>query len=213
MRPLHVVGRSRDGQQLLLATAAAGRAAYALPIDGRLERVLKGLDPDHVSDAADAETVSPRQIQALLRSGCAVEEVAAQLRVPVSRVDRYAGPVLSERARMLATIQAAAVERPRHGLSPTPLGDAVATHLGGLSHVRPGSVTWTALRADSGVWLARLDVIVRGRPRRAEWRLGVAGRLTPLSTWAAELGFPTAGPGRPAAARSAGKGGRRPPVG
>lgn len=195
MRPLHVVGRSRDGQQLLLATAAGGRAAYALPIDGRLERVLKGLDPDHVSDATDAETVSPRQIQALLRSGCDVAEVAAQLRVPVSRVDRYAGPVLSERSRMLGTIQSAAVERPRLGLSPTALGDAVAAHLDGLAHVRPGSVSWTAMRADSGEWLARLDVVIRGRPRRAEWRLGAAGRLTPLSAWAAELGFPTPTPG------------------
>ncbi len=160
MRNLYVVGRSRDGQSLLLATTPAGRPGYTLAADARLQRVLRGLDPD---PEVATETPSPREIQALLRAGASVPEVARQLRVPLARVERYAGPVLSERSQMLERIQAAHLQRPRRGLSSAPLGAAVACQLARTAHLRADSVSWSAYRRADGAWVGRLDLVAPGR--------------------------------------------------
>ncbi|MHB8341178.1 MAG: septation protein SepH [Mycobacteriales bacterium] len=208
VRHLHVVGRSRDGQHLLLAADPEGRGTYAVLLDARLERVVRGLDPD---EDALSETVSPKEIQARLRAGASPEEVARDTGVPLVRVQRYAGPVLSEREQVLDRVRAAVLTRPRRGRSARPLGESVAANLAGTAHVRQETQAWSAYRRQDGQWVARLDVVVRGRARRAEWSFdAVAREVVALDPQAAGLGFvesrsaaaaPTARPARPLAGR------------
>src|SRR6187551_701110 len=105
MRPVRFVALSEDGQALVLADEV-GRL-LALPIDDRVASAThpdRSAGPNTVTIAAvpyDAlNTLSPRDIQARIRSGESADDVARVANVPVDRVLRYAGPVLQERAML-----------------------------------------------------------------------------------------------------------------
>lgn len=186
VRELHVAGLSPDGRQLLLASSDGKAPAYAVALDARFEATLRGEPTD--GEAEVRPTLSPREIQAAVRAGEAVESVAARAGLPVSRVERYAGPVLSERARVLDVL----LEVPqsgRRGLSSLPLGQAVSSALSDLMYVRGETITWTAYRQPEGDWVARLTVVVRGREREAQWSYDAEdGSVHPLDTYASTLG-------------------------
>ncbi|HEX6682511.1 MAG TPA: septation protein SepH, partial [Candidatus Limnocylindrales bacterium] len=106
MRPVRFVALSEDGQALVLADEV-GRL-LSLPID---ERVTTALDPSRAGGSGTVtiaavpydhgnNTLSPRDIQARIRSGESADDVARIAGVPVDRVLRYAGPVLQERAML-----------------------------------------------------------------------------------------------------------------
>jgi hypothetical protein len=125
MRPVRFVALSEDGQALVLADEV-GRL-LALPIDDRVAGVLNEgpAAPGTavaVLSSEHAPSLSPRDIQARIRSGESAEDVARIAGVPVDRVLRYAGPVLQERA-MLA----------QHGIDTE-------------------KISWDAFRKDDGTW-------------------------------------------------------------
>ncbi len=188
VRALHVVTLSADGRALLLGASPDGRPTHSVAVDARLARALRGEAPD--GSAPAAESISPREIQARLRAGASVAEVAAAAGVPVDRVERYAGPVRSEQDEVVRAAQAAALLRPRAGRSALPLGRAVEASLAGLSGVRPETALWSAARSPEGRWTVRLDVVVRGRQRTAQWRWDPARReVSSLDPYATQLGF------------------------
>ncbi len=152
MRPVRFVALSEDGGSFVLADEV-GRL-LALPIDDRLSGVLRpdrapGAAPMATSSAADTEaSLSPRDIQARIRSGESAEDVARIAGVPVDRVLRYAGPVLQERA-MLA--QHARRTRLRNAEKNTTLADVVDGRLG-QHGVDSEKIAWDAYRRDDGTW-------------------------------------------------------------
>ncbi|PWU47210.1 DUF3071 domain-containing protein [Micromonospora sp. S4605] len=152
MRPVRFVALSEDGQALVLADEV-GRL-LALPIDERVAGVLHaepGAPPLTVAPAAAADpapSLSPRDIQARIRSGESAEDVARIAGVPVDRVLRYAGPVLQERA-MLA--QHARRTRLKGAEKPTPLAEVVNGRL--AQHgIDTEKISWDAWRRDDGTW-------------------------------------------------------------
>ena len=186
MRELHAIGLTPDGQHLLLASAPdAARASHRIIVDQRFEAVLRGQRAD---DPASGPALSVKDMQARLRSGATVEEVAAAAGLPASRVERFAGPVRSEREEVLRKVFAAH-QTGRRGRSTVPLGRAVAIALEAVPNVRLDTVDWTAYRKADGVWVAAVSVSARGRVRRAEWSLVDADRaVKPLDAWASSLG-------------------------
>ena len=171
MRQLHVVALSEDGRSVLLAPSKTAKTGtFVLPLDGKLAAALRG-DVPRVGEqsAREAVGVSPKEIQARLRAGESVEQIASSAGVPAARVERFAGPVLSERERIIDEARAAFVNRNRHGVSKLPLGDAVDAALAETSGLRPESVSWTARRLDSGHWLVQLSYVARARTRTASW--------------------------------------------
>ncbi|MEV4493344.1 septation protein SepH [Micromonospora coxensis] len=151
MRPVRFVALSEDGQALVLADEV-GRL-LALPIDDRIASALHaepGAAPLTVVPAAADPTpsLSPRDIQARIRSGESAEDVARIAGVPVDRVLRYAGPVLQERA-MLA--QHARRTRLKGAEKPTPLAEVVNGRL--AQHgIDTEKISWDAYRRDDGTW-------------------------------------------------------------
>jgi hypothetical protein len=152
MRPVRFVALSEDGYAMVLADEV-GRL-LALPIDERLAALLRG------ESGAGAPVVighgpgdvppslSPRDIQARIRSGESAEDVARIAGVPVDRVLRYAGPVLQERA-MLA--QHARRTRLRTSEKGAPLAEVVDGRL--AQHgVDTEKISWDASRRDDGSW-------------------------------------------------------------
>ncbi|GAA0794033.1 septation protein SepH [Spirilliplanes yamanashiensis] len=152
MRPVRFVALSEDGQALVLADEV-GRL-LALPID---ERVSGAMGGDHAGAPASSPTshahdmvpsLSPRDIQARIRSGESAEEVARIAGVPVDRVLRYAGPVLQERA-MLA--QHARRTRLKTSDTGAPLAEVVDSRL--AQHgIDTEKISWDAFRREDGTW-------------------------------------------------------------
>jgi hypothetical protein len=153
MRPVRFVALSEDGQALVLADEV-GRL-LALPLDDRISGALT--HDGHPAPAGTAVAViaadvtpslSPRDIQARIRSGDSAEEVARVAGVPVDRVLRYAGPVLQERA-MLA--QHARRTRLKTSDSGAPLAEVVDSRL--AQHgIDAEKISWDAFRRDDGTW-------------------------------------------------------------
>jgi hypothetical protein len=184
-----VVAVSADGTRLLLGQAADSRPSHELVLDERVARAVRGQPLDD-NTPVTTSALSPKEIQARLRAGASVDDVAKAAGVPVSRVERYAGPVLSERENVLDTIRSATLTRARVGRSGKPLGEAVATNLATTAFTRSGTAEWSAYRRIDGEWVARLEVVVRGRTRRAEWlHDAVSGDAVALDPYAATLGF------------------------
>jgi hypothetical protein len=153
MRPVRFVALSEDGHAFVLADEV-GRL-LALPIDDRISTALHtehdaaGPASAGVVTAPDAEaSLSPRDIQARIRSGASADDVARIAGVPVDRVLRYAGPVLQERA-MLA--QHARRTKLRNAEKPSTLADVVDTRLG-QHGVDADKIAWDAYRRDDGTW-------------------------------------------------------------
>lgn len=202
MRQLHIVGLSADGRQLLLAAdAASGKGSHAVVVDDRLHAALRGQLAE--PDGAARPTLSVREIQARLRAGATVDEVATAAGVPPARVERFAGPVLSERERVLGVARGAH-QTGRGGTSPTTLGAAVTAALAATQHLKPDTVQWSAYRRLDSSWVVRLSLVARGRARCAEWVLDEgAAAVRALDPYAAGLGrgdLPTAAAGRRAGA-------------
>jgi hypothetical protein len=153
MRPVRFVALSEDGQALVLADEV-GRL-LALPIDDRVSTVLHadGSSPmPHAASTMSASdavaSLSPRDIQARIRSGESAEDVARIAGVPVDRVLRYAGPVLQERA-MLA--QHARRTRLKTSDSGAPLAEVVDSRL--AQHgIDTEKISWDAFRREDGTW-------------------------------------------------------------
>ena len=151
MRPVRFVALSEDGQAMVLADEV-GRL-LALPIDDRVSVALTHeAHPAPVGTTAATATpeltptLSPRDIQARIRSGESAEEVARVAGVPVDRVLRYAGPVLQERA-MLA--QHARRTRLKTSDSGAPLAEVVDSRL--AQHgIDAEKISWDAFRRDDG---------------------------------------------------------------
>ena len=170
MRELHVVALSEDGRSVLLATSRDARTGgFRIKIDDRLAAALRGELPRPGEVAVRDTSVSPKEIQYRMRAGESAEQIAASAGVPVARVDRFAGPVLSERERIIDQARAASLSRGRLGPSRLTLGDAVASVLANTPSLRPNSVTWETRRLASGHWLVQLSYVARARSRAASW--------------------------------------------
>lgn len=187
MAELHLVGTTDDRRHLLLATAPTGTAEHRLVADQRLIDTVRAAPRPGQPPSA----LTPREIQAELRGGASLEEVATRAGVSPGRLEPYATPVLSELARVLEDALAARMSRPPHGPSALPLGLAVR-------------MQWPAVEPDSQPgWSARRDpaigwVVEVRRPREAGpavacWRWDrVAHSLAPLDAVASELGHVSA---------------------
>jgi hypothetical protein len=167
VRQLEVVSVSDDGTFVLLATAEdAVRATHSVRIDNRLQAAIRGELDD--SERRESE-LSPKEIQARLRAGESEEQIAKLARVPVARVIRYAGPVISERDRIIEQARAAVLQRARGHDATTPLGEVVEKRLGATVGIRFETVAWTARRRDDGAWIVALSYKARGGARTASW--------------------------------------------
>jgi len=183
---LHFVGSTDDGRHLLLATTPGGSGQFRLAVDERLIGALRA----RPRPAEPVIGLSPRQIQAELRAGASLEDVATRAGVPAHRLDPYAAPVLSELARVLEDALGSRMSRPQHGPSLLPLGRAVRARLGrgeGVPEPR-----WSARRHHDASWVVELryaGAADAAGEQVARWRWDRAAHsLAPLDAAAAELG-------------------------
>ena len=149
---------------------------FRVPIDERLTAVMRRdhSRPGQLEIALDSP-LTPRDIQARVRSGQSAQDVAAACGMPLARIERYAGPVLAEREHVAEQAMAAPSRRQSGGTAPT-LGDQVAARLRDL-HVADDSVAWDAWRTDEDRWTVQLSYLAAARERVALWVFDPRGKV------------------------------------
>jgi hypothetical protein len=132
--------------------------------------------------------LSPKEIQARIRAGASVEQVADSAGVDVVRVERFAHPVLLERSRA-AELATAAHPVLADGPAVLTLLETVTSALiaRGLD---PDTVNWDAWRNEDGRWTVQLSWLAGHSENTAHFRFtpgAHGGTVTAFDDAACEL--------------------------
>ena len=168
MRELRVIGLEPDGKRVILQDTESSEK-FRIPADDTLRAAARGdLTRMGQIEIEMESTLRPREIQSRIRSGASVAQVAAAAGVPIDRVERFAHPVLLERAR--ATELAAQAHPLRYdGPALSTLAEVVAAALGARGH-NPDDTEWDAWKGDDNRWVVQVSWRVGRSVNRAHWR-------------------------------------------
>jgi hypothetical protein len=199
MQELRFVAVSEDGQYAVLGVP--GRSArFTLPIDERLRAVALGQTSRLAQYEIEVESpLRPKEIQARIRAGETVEEIADAAGIAAERVRWFEGPVLAERAYMADQAQKASVRRQGDATPGPQLGEIVAERMKAFG-AEPDDAQWDAKKRGDGSWLVQLTFISGGRLHAAEWIFDPRRRhVLPADDNAARMSLPGSEPPLPAA--------------
>lgn len=191
MRELEVLRVESDGQ-------------YVVCIDRETDEHFRIRADDDLRAAARADTTElgqipvsgdaalrPREIQSRIRAGASVDELAQIAGVSVSKIERYAHPVLLERARA-AELARASHPMDMDGPNPATLGELVAECLVLRGEV-PADARWDSWKADDGDWVVQVSFYEGPDEQFAHWRFlpgSYGGTTDPIDELAVELTDP-----------------------
>ena len=192
MQELRFVAVSEDGSYAVLAIPGrSGR--FMLPIDDRLRAVAKGQFSRLAQYEIEVENpLRPKEIQARIRAGETVEEIADAAGIPVDRVRWFEGPVLAERGYVAQQAQNASVRRQGDSTPGPRLGPVVAERLTELG-ADPEDAQWDSRKHGDGSWQVQLAFRAGGRLHIAEWLFDPRRRhVLPADDNAERLSLPEA---------------------
>jgi hypothetical protein len=159
MRELKMVGLDADGK-FVICEAREGDdpiEQFKLAADDRLRAALRGdpIPPEQPQlDIEVTNMLSPKEIQSKIRAGASVEQVAAASGTEVSRIRRFAHPVLLERFRA-AEMATAAHPMLADGPSVLTLLETISTALVARG-LDPDRLSWDAWRNEDNRWTVQL---------------------------------------------------------
>lgn len=142
---------------------------------GRSPREEREIDP-RISAPL---TMSPREIQARIRAGATVADVAEENGVTEARIEPYAHPVLLERARIAELAKQSHPVR-EDGPAKLTLWEILATAFAARGHDLTSAV-WDAYRDASNQWIVRVDWKAGLSDNHAEWSLNLHNTSSPTS--------------------------------
>ncbi len=122
-------------------------------------------------------SLSPREIQARIRAGASIADVAEEAGVPAERIEGFALPVVAEREHVARTALASTVRRRGDGTVHRRLGDLIRERLQ-VRGVDADTATWDAWRQPDRTWrlVGRLEE--GAAPRCAEFVFDPRGRFS-----------------------------------
>ena len=190
MRELKVVGLDVDGKRIICEAHGSGEKFMLFP-DDRLRAAVSGdktvSSPPPSTDEAPS-VLPPKEIQARIRGGQSVEQVAAASGVDASRIERFAHPVLLERSRA-AELATAAHPVLADGPSVLTLLETVTTAL--IARGLDAEATnWDAWRNEDGRWTVQMAWKAGLSDNRAHFRFtpgAHGGTVTAFDDAASEL--------------------------
>jgi hypothetical protein len=172
---LRFVSVHEDGQHLVASSPDFEGEAFLLPLTDELRDAV-ATPPSAPARPAPTygEQLTPREIQTRVRAGESVEQLAVASGLPAARIERFAGPVLSERAHVADEARAARPAGQVEDVSRT-LADIVDGRLVEIG-ANPETTTWDSWRRDDGVWTVVLVYESDGDRHSAEWTWDPARR-------------------------------------
>lgn len=194
MRELRVIGLTPDATYVVCADTETGQK-FRLTVDEKLRAASRGdiARFGQIEIEMDS-TMRPRDIQARIRAGASVEQVAAAAGMPADRVERFAYPVLLERSR--------AAELAKRGHPVLANGPALQTLIEVVTaafRARGHNIDdadWDAWKDESGHWVAQLQWQTGRSSNSAHWQFqqdAHGGTVTPLDDAATALVDPDFG--------------------
>lgn len=156
MRELRVVGLNVDGRRIICEDDDS-KETFSLRVDDRLRAAMRGDKVNSNQPDIDVEVqnvLRPKEIQAKIRAGASVEQLATAAGVPIERVERFAHPVLLERARA-AELATAAHPVLADGPAVLTLLETVTQAIVGRG-LDPDSIAWDAWRNEDSRWTVQL---------------------------------------------------------
>jgi Protein of unknown function (DUF3071) len=199
MQELRFVAVSEDGRYAVLAVP--GRSArFTLPIDERLRAVALGQTSRLAQYEIEVESpLRPKEIQARIRAGETVDEIADAAGIAVERVRWFEAPILAERAYAADQAQLASVRRQGDATPGPRLGEIVTERLK-VFGADPEDAQWDAKKLGDGSWQVQLTFMSGGRLHTAEWIFDPRRRhVLPADDNAARMSLPGTEPPQPAA--------------
>ena len=203
MRELRVLGLDVDSRRIICETDDSTEK-FVLRSDERLKAAVRGdqVGSNQTTIEVEAKNVlRPKEIQAKIRSGASVEQVASASGMDISRVERFAHPVLLERARA-AELATAAHPVLTDGPSVLTLLETVTTALVARG-LDPDGTNWDAWRNEDGRWTVQMSWTAGRSDLQAHFRFAPGahgGTVTAFDDAACELIDPSfARPLRPLA--------------
>lgn len=193
MRALRVAGLGIDGRTVILETVpqrpGERREQFTLPVDDTLQAAVRGDLPrlDQIEIGLENQ-MRPREIQARIRAGASVEQLAAAAGAPSERIERFAYPVLLERSRIAQLAQRAHPVR-TDGPDVRTLEEVVTETFRQRGH-DVDSVTWDSWRGEDGKWVVALRWQAGRSENRAQWTFhpgAHGGTVTAIDDHATDL--------------------------
>jgi hypothetical protein len=211
LRKLHLVGLTTDRDGLIFTARKGSKSGgYIVPLDKKVLAAIAAASEQvngEPSEGAAAKTevdavpkrlrsesaLTPREMQARLRGGRTIDEVAAEAGVDTEWVARFAVPILAEQAQVVELARGQVYAKPRLGESTEPLGASVVLNLSDKGVFLPddmASAGWSAFQLHDSVWMVRFRYRSRGRDQEAHWEIDVpTGRLRARNRLASDLGY------------------------
>lgn len=188
MRELRVIGVTPDSTHIVCVDTESGQK-FRLPADDKLRAAARGDLARFGQIEIEMEaSMRPRDIQARIRAGASVEQVTLESGMPASKVDRFAYPVLLERARAAELAQKAHPVR-ADGPAVETLIDIVTAAFTARGHTLDHA-EWDAWKDEKGFWVAQLQWQNGRSEIAAHWRYqpdAHGGSVSPLDDPASDL--------------------------
>jgi hypothetical protein len=176
MRTARLVGLSPDGKSLIVATESGEQ--FMIEADERLRAALRGDRPRLGQLEIEMESsLTPRDIQARIRAGETLEDVARVAGIPTDRVERFATPVLAEREHVASMAMASSVRRRGEPSGHRSLRITVTERLLGRG-VDIDAIQWDSYRLDDGRWAVTADYRSGDTKRHAAFFYDLRGRFS-----------------------------------
>ncbi|MVU79163.1 DUF3071 domain-containing protein [Nocardia sp. ET3-3] len=188
MRELRVIGLTPDSTHIVCIDTESGQK-FRLAADDKLRAAARGdLARFGQIEIETEATMRPRDIQARIRAGASVEQVTEESGMPLSRVERFAYPVLLERARAAELAQKAHPVR-NDGPAVETLIEIVSAAFAERGH-NIEVAEWDAWKDEKGYWVAQLQWQAGRSVIAAHWRYqpdAHGGSVVPLDDPASDL--------------------------
>jgi len=161
MQDLRVIGVENGA--LLVVSDDGDR--YRIPIDEVLQSKLRQSTPD----PGVGRKLSPKEIQAHIRSGMSAQDVSSVTGVPLEYIQKFEGPVLAEREFVIETALGVAVHASMdtgdimHGAT---FGTAIRTRLQALGAINE---RWASWKDPGAGWVVKLSFTADQIDHDARW--------------------------------------------
>lgn len=166
MTQVSLVRASENGEYLIVATADGEE--FELPLTDDLRRTVALTRPRATTTDDDGRVTSsltPKEIQQRVRGGLNAHELAELTGEPAEALERYAAPVLAERAYIADLARGTRIGR--ESGAPV-LTDLVTDRLASRG-VDPEAIVWDAWRELDEPWMVAADYPIDNRTVRALW--------------------------------------------
>lgn len=164
MTDLRLDGRTDDGLYLSLRDQEGEQ--YTLRISDTLRATVNQQRLNSVPDN-DEPSIAIKEIQRLLRTGQTSEQISREYNVAIEKIERFAGPILSERIYIIDQAQQIVV-RKEIDRDPVNLVQTITSRLAPRG-IDASTLSWDTWRLENGTWTVELHYPQTGGVGVAQW--------------------------------------------